>query len=51
MKNPLQLCFGLALTALLMCGCGSELLTPQAQVESGQVTFLVEGMTERLSIY
>jgi hypothetical protein len=42
---------------MLLCGCGSETSTPQTNAASqasdvdGQVTFLVKGMMERLSIY
>ena len=58
MMNRLPLCFGAALSAMLLsamllCGCGSDSAGPAATAtdQGGQVTFLVEGMTERLSIY
>jgi len=51
MTNRLHLCFGLSLFAMLLCGCGSESSKPDSAGVEGQVTFLVKGMTERLSIY
>ncbi|MDA0283773.1 MAG: hypothetical protein O3B13_20945 [Planctomycetota bacterium] len=58
MKNQLRLCFGLSLTAMILSGCGSGSAGPESDkidvartADAGQVTFLVEGMTERLSIY
>ena len=55
MTNKLTFCFSVSLTAMLLCGCGSDSTAPDTAaidaVDGGQVTFLVEGMTERLSIY
>ena len=51
MTNSLRLCFGLSLSAMLLSGCGTDSASPDAADVDGQVTFLVKGMMDRLSIY
>ena len=51
MTNSLRLCFGLSLSAMLLAGCGTDPANSDAADTDGQVTFLVKGMMERLSIY